>query len=314
MKQILPTHYQGLKKTLLSIVLLVNAFFAFSQQYLPLWPDGKMPNSKGLRLERIEERERVMQIDVPGMYCFFTSKEENTGAAVLIFPPGGYQKMAYNIAGLQLAKWFNTFGVNAFVVMYRLPTSPDLKEPAFGPITDGQRAMKLVRANAGKWGINPDKIGVMGCSAGGGLTANMATFTTDYTAIGDSLDVVSVKPDFQILVSGAISMKQDAHQGSHDALLGKKADEKLEILFSGELNVTEQTPQAFITCAANDPVVNPMNSLRYFEALQKGGVSSCLHIFPTGGHSIALRNNPGSTKLWPALCEAWLNEIGIIGN
>lgn len=312
MKRIPPSHYRGLKKTFLCILLLGNAFFAFSQQYLPLWPDGKMPNSKGMKLDRIEERERITQIDLPGMYCFFTSKEENTGAAVLIFPPGGYQKMAYNIAGLQLAKWFNTFGVNAFVVLYRLPTSPDLKEPAFGPIMDGQRALKLVRTNAGKWGINPNKIGIMGCSAGGGLTANLATFTKDYSAIGDLQDTVSVQANFQILISGAISMKQDAHQGSHDALLGKDAAEKLETLFSGELNVTSQTPQAFITCAANDPVVNPLNSLRYFEALQKAGVSSCLHIFPTGGHSIALRNNPGSTNQWTSLCEAWLNEIGML--
>lgn len=304
-------------KKLLKLILLVvfgcSVSQGFAQQFVPLWLEGKMPNSKGMKLERIEERERVTQIDVPGMYAFFTSKEENTGAAVLIFPPGGYQKMAYNIAGLQLAKWFNTFGVNAFVVMYRLPTSPDLKEPAFGPVMDGQRAMKLVRANAERWGINPDKIGVMGCSAGGGLAANLATFSHDYAAIGDSLDAVSVKADFQILVSGAISMKQDAHQGSHDALLGKDADEKLETLFSGELNVTGKTPLAFIICAANDPVVNPLNSLRYFEALQLAGVSSCLHIFPKGEHSIALRNNPGSTNLWTALCEAWLKENGMVG-
>ncbi|MCW0481323.1 alpha/beta hydrolase [Gaoshiqia sediminis] len=293
-----------------SLVLIFFSELAYAQEYIPLWSDGKMPNSKGMKLERLEERERVTQIDVPGMYAFFSSKEENTGSAVLIFPPGGYRKMTYNIAGLQLAKWFNTFGVNAFVVMYRLPTSLDLKEPEFGPITDGQRALKMVRANAARWSINPGKIGVMGCSAGSGLTANMATFTTDYAAIGDSLDAVPVNPDFQILVSGAISMTQDAHEGSHDALLGEEADEKLEVLFSGELNVTGQTPPAFIICAADDPVVNPMNSLRYFEALQKAGISSCLHIFPKGGHSIALRNNPGSTNLWTVLCEAWLKEMG----
>ena len=271
-----------------------------------------MPNSKGMHLKRIEERERVTQIGTPGMYSFFTSKEENKGSAVLIFPPGGYKKEAYNIAGLQLGKWFNTFGVNAFVVMYRLPTSPDLKDPAFGPIVDAQRAMKVVRSHAKEWGIDPNKIGVMGCSAGGGVTANMATFTNDYSNIGDSLDSVAFAPDFQILVSGAVSMKQDAHQGSHDALLGKNASKELETLFSGELNVTDKTPPAFITCASNDPVVNPMNSVRYYLALQKAGVSSTLHIFPEGGHSIALRNNPGSTNLWTQLCEAWLKEMGFL--
>lgn len=108
---------KNIKKLNLLFVLFLS-FSALGQDYIPLWPKGKMPNSKGMKLERIEERERITQVDVPGMYTFFTSKEENSGTAVLIFPPGGYQKLTYNIAGLQLAKWFNTIGVNAFVVMY----------------------------------------------------------------------------------------------------------------------------------------------------------------------------------------------------
>lgn len=295
------------------LVLIFLSKHSYSQEYIKLWPEGRMPNSKGMKLERIEDRERVTQIDIPGMYAFFTSKEENKGSAVLIFPPGGYSKLTYNIAGIQLAKWFNTFGVNAFVVMYRLPTSPDLKEPAFGPIMDGQRAIKLVRANAVKWGINPDKIGVMGCSAGGGLSANMSTITIDYATIGDSLDAQSVRPDFQILVSGAISVILNKYKGS-SPLLGDNTSEELERLFSAELNVTDQTPPAFITCAANDPVLKPINSIRYFEALQNADVMSCLHVFSQGEHSIALRNNPYSTNLWTNLCEVWLTEIGMLEN
>ncbi len=301
-------------KCVFFIILSFLSTVIGAQQYIPLWPEGKMPNSKGLKLERVEERERITQVDVPGMYCYFTSKEENKGAAVLIFPPGGYQKEAYNIAGIQLAKWFNTFGVNAFVVLYRLPTSPDLKEPAFGPLTDAQRAMKLVRSHAEEWHINPDKIGVMGCSAGGGLVANISTIKNDYSLIGDSIDNYSFIPDVQILVSGAISMSQDAHKGSQKALLGVSPEKELCILFSGELNVNEDTPPAFIICASNDPVVNPLNSLRYYEAIQKQGIKSCLHIFTDGKHSIALRNNSGATNLWTQLCEAWLNEIGFISN
>lgn len=302
-------------KLLKYMVVLVFAFYgetAFSQDYIPLWVEGKMPNSKGMELEHIEERERVTQVKTPGMYSFFTSKEENSGSAVLIFPPGGYHKLTYNIAGFQLAKWFNTIGVNAFVVMYRLPISPDLIERQWGPIQDAQRALKIVRNNADNLGIDPDKIGVMGCSAGGGLTANMATFSRDYSKIGDSLDAVSFVPDFQILVSGTISMKQDAHTGSHDALLGKNIGEELEKQFSGEFNVTLQTPPAFITCASDDPVVNPMNSVRYYQALLEHNIDACLHIFPHGGHSIALRNNPGSTNLWTSLCESWLMESGFL--
>ncbi len=300
------------KYIVLNLLFVLVSFTASGQEYIPFWPEGQMPNSKGMKLPRIEERERVTQVDVPGMYAFFTSNEENTGTAVLIFPPGGYQKLTYNIAGIQLAKWFNTFGVNAFVVMYRMPTSPDLKNPAFGPIMDGQRAIKLVRENAEKWGIDKNKIGVMGCSAGGGLAANLATINTDYTKINDALDTVDFKPDFQIVVSGAISMRQNAHKGSHDALLGMNPSPDTEILFSGELNVSSTTSPAFVVCAANDPVVSPLNSIHYYEALLKGSVKSALHIFPQGGHSIALRNNPGSTELWTSLCEAWLREMSFL--
>ena len=300
------------KYILLNLLFVFASVSVFGQDYIPLWTKGKMPNSKRMKLERIEERERVTQVDVPGMYAFFTSKEENTGTAVLIFPPGGYQKLTYNIAGLQLAKWFNTIGVNAFVVMYRMPTSPDLKNPAFGPLTDGQRAVKYVRDNAAKWGIDKNKIGVMGCSAGGGLAVNLATINEDYSKINDALDTTDFKPDFQIVVSGAISMKQNAHKGSHDALLGEKASADTETLFSGELNVSSTTCPAFVVCAANDPVINPLNSIQYYEALLKANIKSALHIFPQGGHSIALRNNPGSTELWTALCEAWLKEMGFL--
>ena len=301
-----------MKNLALLFFLIVALNAAFGQEIIPLWEKGKMPNSKGMKLKKIEDRERITQVDAPSMYAFFTSKEENTGAAVLIFPPGGYQKLTYNIAGFQLAKWFNTFGVNAFVVMYRLPTSPDLVNPAYGPIMDGQRAIKIIRKNASQWEIDAAKIGVMGASAGGGLTVNLATITTDYAQIKDDLDAVSIQPNFQIVISGAISMTQNAHKGSYEALLGKNADSKNEQLFSGELNVTAVTPPAFVICAADDHVVNPLNSIQYYQALLKAKVKAALHIFPQGDHAIALRNNPGSTQLWPVLCEAWLTEMGFL--
>ncbi|MCW3787984.1 alpha/beta hydrolase [Plebeiibacterium sediminum] len=303
---------EHIKLMILGSVILLFSVSVYSQEYMPLWSNYNMPNSRGMELPRIEERERITQIDVPGMYCYFTSKEENTGSAVLIFPPGGYRKEAYNIAGIQLAKWFNTFGVNAFVVIYRLPTSPDLTDSAFGPLTDAQRAMKRVRSHAAFWNIDPERIGVMGCSAGGGLVSNLSTIQNDYSCVEDSIDQFPFVPDFQISISGAISMQQDAHEGSRNALLGENPDEKMKSLFSGELNVGVHTPPAFIACASDDPVVNPMNSLRYYQALQAVGISSCLHIFSRGKHSIALRNNPGATNLWSHLCEAWMNEMGYL--
>lgn len=152
----------------------------------------------------------------------------------------------------------------------------------------------------------------MGCSAGGGLTANISTISTDFSPIGDSLDTMDVVPNFQILISGTVSMEEFAHKGSHDALLGKDATSEMEKLFSGEKNVTANTPPAFIVHAADDPAVNPVNSLRYYEALLQAGVLSEIHIFPGGKHSISLRNNPGSTNLWPELCEAWMKNLGFL--
>ena len=219
-------------------LMLLNSFLllfvigyckpSFSQEYIPLWPEGKMPNSKGMELEHIEARERVTQVKTPGLYPFFTSKEENKGSAVLIFPPGGYQKLTYNIAGFQLAKWFNTIGINAFVVIYRLPTSPDLIERQFGPLQDAQRAMKIVRQNAGQWNIDPEKIGVMGCSAGGHLAGAMCTFTEDLSAIGDTLDEINTQPNFQILVSAALSFGEYGHKGSREAILGENPSNRLK--------------------------------------------------------------------------------------
>lgn len=305
-----------MNKLSLTIVLFVVSLFlgpkSIAQEYFRLWTEGKMPNSKGMKLERIEERERVTQIDVPGMYAFFPSKEENKHSAVLIFPPGGYQKLTYNIAGIQLAKWFNTMGLCAFVVMYRLPSSTDMEKPWLGPLQDAQRAMKLVRANTEKWDIDPKKVGVMGCSAGGHIAASISTIPVDYSSIDDAFDSVLVCPDFQILVSPVISMSEYVHQGSKRTLLGENPSSLLMDQFSCELHVSDQTPPAFIVHASNDPVVNPMNSILYYSALLKSGVESTIHIFPQGGHSIALRNNPGSTDQWTALCEAWLNEIKMI--
>lgn len=285
--------------------------FINAQQYIPLWPVGEMPNSKGMKLEHIEERQRITQVAEPGMYAFFTSKEENTGGAVLICPPGGYAKLAYNIAGFQFAKWLNTLGINAFVLIHRLPTSPDLINRKLGPIQDAQRAMKIIRYNVQGWKLDSKKIGVMGASAGGHVASTLATHLKDYSSINDSLDNYAFNPNFTILISPVITMGEFGHKGSVNNLLGENPSQKNLELFSSELQVTAKTPPTFIAVAQNDPVVLPINSILFYEAMIRNNTSGSLHVFPQGDHSIALRNNPGSTNQWTALCEAWLREIGI---
>ncbi|PZX15915.1 acetyl esterase/lipase [Breznakibacter xylanolyticus] len=295
---------------LLFLLMLTTAQFAQSQALIPLWGRGEMPNSKGMRLDRIEARERVTQVDVPGIYPFFTSHEENTGAAVLICPPGGYQKLTYQIAGFQLAKWFNTFGVNAFVLMYRMPASPDLMQPHLAPLQDAQRAMQLIRSHAEAWGIHPQRVGVMGCSAGGHLAASLSTWTENVTSVSDTIARQLFLPDFQILVSPVITMGELAHAGSRKALLGASPTAELVSRFSCEKHVTPSTPPAFVVHAQDDATVPVSNSLIYYQALVANSVQASLHLFPAGGHSIALRNNPPTTNLWPQLCEAWMREMG----
>lgn len=293
-----------------SLMLFLNQTQA--QEEIQIWPQGKMPNSKGLKLEEIDKNERITQVGTPGMVVFTTSKEENKGSAVLIFPPGGYQKLTYNIAGYQFAKWLNTMGITAFVLKHRLPNSPDLIDREKGPLQDAQRALRLIRANAAKWKIRPDKIGVMGASAGGHLTASIATFHEDVSAIGDSLDTISFRPDFAIMISPVISMGQYTHTGSRDNLLGPTPPDSLLTYYSCEFRVNSKTPPCFLVHAANDNVVNPRNSILFYQALLDNHIPATLHIFPEGAHSIALRNNPGSTNLWPELCEMWLKEINVI--
>lgn len=299
----------------MKIKALILFFFSIniqSQEFIPLWSKEKMPNTKGMKLEHMEERERITQVAQPGMYAFFTSKEENIGSAVLICPPGGYAKLTYNIAGFQFAKWLNTLGINAFVLIHRLPTSPDLIEREKGPIQDAQRAMKIIRSNANKWEINPSKIGVMGASAGGHLATTLGTHSEDFSSIKDSLDPFSFQPNFMILISPVITMEKYAHQGSLNNFLGKNPTQQLMDYFSNEKHVSKATPPTFIVLAQNDPVVNPTNSILFYQAMLKHNISGSLHIFPEGGHSIALKNNPKSINLWTDLCEEWLNDLSIL--
>src|SRR3990170_6686459 len=164
--------YQSIMKPVVLIFLICCCVASHAQapqtspekfaEFIPLYTKGKMPNSKGLNLTDSIANERIYRVGTPGMYAFFPSSQENKGAAVLICPGGGYERLAYVISGTQLAKWFNAIGISAFVLNYRLPNSPDLLQREIGPLQDAQRAIKIIRKNAVRWGIKPDKIGMQG--------------------------------------------------------------------------------------------------------------------------------------------------------
>lgn len=290
---------------------LLFVFGLGAQEFIPLWPQGQMPNSTG-PVEDVIVNERFQQVGEPGMDAFFPSKDENNGSAVLVIPGGGYHHVTYNFSGLQLAKWFNTLGISAFVLKYRLPLQENLKVRHEAPLQDAQRAMQLIRAHAEEWGIDPERIGVQGTSAGGHLAAVLSTQPDDVAQIGDAVGEAPFAPNFMILVSPVISFRKFSHQGSVRNLLGPDAAADLKDKYSPELHVTEATPVSFLVHAANDPGVSPMNSMIFTQALLEKGVPASLHLFPDGKHSIALRNNPGSSNLWTALCESWLTENGFI--
>ncbi len=203
-------------------------------------------------------------------------------------------------------------GVNAFVLIYRLPNSSDLIEREKGPIQDAQRALKIIRSMASVRNIDPGKVGIVGASAGGHLASTLGTHFEDFSLIGDSIDRYSVRPDFMVLISAVINMGDFAHEGSVQAFLGADAGKEKRDYYSNEKQVTEQTPPTFLVHARNDNTVPVQNSIQFYNAMLEKGVDGSLHIFPYGRHSISLKNESVMLNYWTSLCENWLYEMGLL--
>ena len=212
---------------------------------------------------------KPFDIEQPSLRVFLPAPELATGRAVVACPGGGYSGLAVNHEGYDWAPYFNKQGIALIVLKYRMP-----KGDRTLPISDAEAAMKMVRDSADVWNLNPNDIGIMGSSAGGHLASTIATHAPE-----------ALRPNFQILFYPVITMdKSFTHMGSHDNLLGKDASADLEKEFSNEKQVTKETPRAFIVYSDDDKVVPPANGVNYYLALNKKGVPSVLHIYPTGGH------------------------------
>ncbi len=301
-----------MKKNLLYALLLIS-LNSTAQEFIPLWPEGKKPNNNGKEITDSVANERIWKVATPGMYAFPVPSSDNNGTAVLICPGGGYQRLSHIYNGFQLAKWFNTHGVNAYVLIYRLPHQTDLVDRAKVPLQDAQRALKILNANADRWKLNRGSIGVMGTSAGGHVASSLGTNAKDYSMIKDSLDTINYRPDFMLLLSPVISMGKYAHSGSKKNLLGVDTSNYAMIQqYSNEFNVSSFTPPAFMVHAVNDKTVNIRNSLLFYNALIENNINASLHSFPQGGHGIRLTNNPGSANYWLDLMFAWLKEMNFV--
>ncbi|WP_332453978.1 alpha/beta hydrolase [Chryseobacterium aquaticum] len=293
------------------LILIICFFNHFSaQQKIPVWDRGQMPNSKGLKLEIKEEKEgRITQIQEAELFAFLPAKEERKKTAVIIIPGGGYHHLTYDLGGYSYAKWLNTLGISAFVLNYRLPTSPDLKQKEIGPLQDIQAAIKYIRKNAQQWGISPDQIGVLGTSAGGHLAAMVSNISTDYTELKGDWETISTIPDFAILVSPVIDFGVFAHKGSRTNLLGENISEEKIKEFSMQNRVTAKTPPTILFHAQDDNAVPMMNSVLYYQAMIKNKVKSAIFIFPKGEHNIGISNKTALTDNWKKLCEDWLKNL-----
>lgn len=290
------------------IIILFNEITA--QQKISVWQKGEMPNSKGLKLNSIEEKEgRITQIQEAELFAFLPSKEERKPMAIIVIPGGGYRHLTYDLGGYSYAKWLNTLGISAFVLNYRLPTSPDLKQKELGPLQDIQAAIKLIRKNAAQYGISPDQIGVLGTSAGGHLAAMASNISTDYTELKGDWSTISTVPNFAILVSPVIDLGEFAHKGSRVDLLGENASQEKIAEYSMQNRVTEKTPPTILFHAQNDNAVPVINSILYYEAMIKNKVKGAMFIFPQGEHNIGISNKTELTDNWKKLCANWLGQM-----
>ncbi|HLV82021.1 MAG TPA: alpha/beta hydrolase [Chthonomonadaceae bacterium] len=262
-----------------------------------LWP-GEAPGAQGAE-----------DADIPTLTVYNPPDDKKNGAAVIVCPGGGYGFLAPH-EGAPVAKWLNTLGVTGFVLKYRL--GPRYHHPAM--LQDAARAIRTVRAHAKEWGLDPDRIGILGFSAGGHLASTAAThFDAGDPQAGDPVERVSSRPDLAILIYPVITMTGPyAHAGSRHNLLGRDPSPNNIALLSNEKQVTAKTPPAFLVHGADDAGVPCENSLLFALAMRQAGVPVELHLFEHGPHGFGLGGDDPVLREWPALCAHWLSHRGFL--
>jgi acetyl esterase/lipase len=276
-----------------------------------LWP-GKPPDEPGTigaeyvrpspkldrsQVEVTDSTRMVTNVTKPTLTVFRPAKEKDAGTAVLICPGGGYWNLYWELEGEEVAAWLNSIGVTGIVLKYRVPRRPDepKTEPARRPLQDAQRAVSLVRSKAKAWGIHPERIGIVGFSAGGHLAVATATSfdKRTYEAV-DEVDRISCRPDFAIPVySGYLNVK-----------------DKDEL--AAGIRVPKGTPPMFIAHGGADPISDPAGSVVLYQALKRAGVSAELHVYARATHDFAVRDSGRPCSKWTRSCADWLRDQGFI--
>ncbi len=290
---------------LLATIITLNPFsFVKAQQgtdeIILLWPDGA-PDAVG-----------NTEKDKPTMTVYLPDTSKISGTGVVIFPGGGYTHLAMEKEGHKVARWLNELGVAAFVIKYRL--GERYHHPS--QLNDAQQAIRMVRANATQWGLNKNRIGILGFSAGGHLASTAGThFDFGDPDGSDRIGRQSSRPDFMVLIYPVITFGDEyTHEGSRFYLLGENPTPKLVDYLSNEKQVTAQTPPTFLVHGTNDTGVPVQNSIMFYEALINHDIPAEMHLFEDGPHGFGMAPDDQELSQWPGLCEAWMRSRGLLRN
>lgn len=278
---------------------------------LPLY-SGAIPDSKPSQVRETSVTEaagvRIASVVQPTLTVFMPDRAKATGTSVIICPGGGYSFLAMTHEGYDVAKRLNELGVAAFVLKYRLPDDRSQPDKTIAPLLDAQQALRLVRQLAPKYNLNPERIGMMGFSAGGHLAATAGTHFA--RPVGDNPGPASVRPAFLVLLYPVISFSDSImHKGSRDNLLGPSPGAEQIRQYSNELQVSAQTPPTFLMQAEDDKTVPVQNSLVFYQALHRYHVPAEMHIYPQGGHGFGM-NNATTKDQWMDRLQNWLDANG----
>ncbi|HUX11104.1 MAG TPA: alpha/beta hydrolase [Terriglobia bacterium] len=290
-----------MRKIALAILLMIlpaGVSQAATHKVELLWPHGA-PGAQGTQPE-----------DIPTLTIYLPDPGKAVGTGVVVCPGGGYVHLAMEKEGSDIAEWLNSIGIAAFVLKYRL--GPRYHHPI--EMWDGQRALRYVRYHAKEYGINSNRIGIWGFSAGGHLASTVGThFDNGKPQAPDPIDRVSCRPDFMVLAYPVVTMLPPyVHKGSRRALLGDHPDPKLVRYLSNELQVTSETPPTFLFSTDADTTVPCENSIQFFLALRQNHVPAEMHIFETGPHGVGLAPTRAALSIWPTLLANWFRTRGLL--
>ena len=266
-----------------------------------LWPDSA-PGAKG-----------STDGDTPTVTVYLADKDKANRAAVVICPGGGYGHLAMDHEGHQIAQWLNSLGVSGFILKYRHSRSgAGYGHPV--PLQDAQRAIRTVRSRAAEWRVDPNRIGILGFSAGGHLASSAAThFNTRYSEAQGKIDRASCRPDFAVLIYPVITMDDTfTHKGPKRNLLGQNPTPELVEIMSNEKQATAETPPTFLVHTFEDKAVPAENSIHFYLALRRANVPAEMHLYEKGQHGFGLGRQHGAVSTWPARCADWMRLRGLI--